>query len=142
MLEQQPTSYGTAWLQGRVVKQPAVQEICINRSQNEPSAREQFSQVRVTRIGKIRHVVIAMYDQYQGKRPRPFRIPYPCIQRQLVDVESPIFLACPALPALEILEKIRRIQCSRSQRNARGVFRPPNIVPYSIKKLLHVIRST
>src|SRR5580692_12890062 len=107
MLEQHPAANGL--LLGWIVEESAVQEIFIDGSEDDAAAREQLAEVFISWIGESRHVVISMDDKSEWKRAGAIGIPHARIQRKLVDIEAPIFLARPALPAVEILEEIGRV---------------------------------
>src|SRR5450631_3908981 len=120
MLQQHPTP--RRLLLGRVVKEPAVEEVLVNGCQYESAAGEQFTQVRVPGIGEIRHVVVPMNDQHQGKWPGTFGVPDPGIERQLIDIKAPVLLSRPSLPAVEILEEERGIHGTSFDSDRRPIF--------------------
>ena len=138
MLEEHPAANGLLFV--RVVKQTAIQKIFIDGGEDDAAAGEQFAEVGISGIGKIRHVVIAMHDQSERKWAWTFGIPDARIQRELVDIEAPIFLARPALPSIEVLEEVGRVHGMSLDRDAGTIFRAADVVANAIEKFQYVER--
>ena len=107
VLEQHPSADGLLF--GRIVKQAAVEEIFVNRSQNEAAACEQFAEVLIAGIGEVGHVVVAVNDEREREGSGAIGIPDAGVERQFVHAETPVAFPKIGFPSGEILEEGRGV---------------------------------
>src|SRR5580658_3378017 len=139
MLQQHPAADGLFLFRRN---DPSVEEIFIDGGEDEASAGEQLTEVFVTWIGEIGHVVIAVDDQSEGKRSVAFRVPDAGVERHFVEAEAPISPPEFLLPTLEILKKQRSVNCFGLYRHRFAVFGAPNVGAVSIKDGQNLVRTS
>ena len=107
MFEQHPSADGLLF--GRIVEQSAVEEVFVNRSQNEAAACEQFAEILIAGVGEVGHVVVAVNDQGEGEGSGAIGIPDAGIERELVHAETPVSFPKIGFPAGEVLKEGRGV---------------------------------
>src|SRR6478735_9270984 len=85
MLEQKPAAAVV------LAAQVAVDEVLVDRYEDEPARREMLAEVAVPRVREVLHVVVAVHDQHERKWPVALRVPHATVDRELLEVESPVF---------------------------------------------------
>src|SRR5438552_13306001 len=94
VLEQQPSTRVVFFLESHIwsaedIAEGAIQKILVNGNENDSAAGHQLAEISIARIRKIFHIVIAVDNQCQRKRPGAIRIPDASLHRKLLGIESP-----------------------------------------------------
>ncbi len=76
VLEQQPGASVA------LAAQAAVDEILIDRHEDESARRQQLAQVAVARVGVVERVVVAVDDEHEREGPVAVRIPHAAVDRR------------------------------------------------------------
>ena len=116
-----------------------VEKVLVDGGENDAAAGEQFPEIGIAGVGELCHLVIMVDDQRQWEGVRAIGIPDASIQRELVHVEAPVFLARPTLPTFEVLKKVGGIDGAGFDSHARTVLGAANIVSDAVEEREHAI---
>jgi hypothetical protein len=65
VLEQQPAAAVV------LTAQVAVDEVLVDRHENESARRQQLPEIAVSGVREVLHVVVAVHDEHERERPSP-----------------------------------------------------------------------
>ena len=114
---------------------PPINEIHVQRCQNETSAGQMATQVLVTGIGKVLHVVVPVGHENDRVATRAVRVPDPGVEREGIRLESPVVI--PAFCTTPQAHHLRGIDRIRGEGYGVPVFSPVFVLPTPVEERLH-----
>ena len=133
VLEQEPAA--------SVVLSPdsAVDEVLVDTREDVSPACQEISEVIVSGIREVAHVVVSVHHEHQGEGAVPVGIPHPGVEGHLLRREAPVIVAF--VRGATQVHECRSIHRRRDDRYGIPVLGPPEVCPAAVVEGEHGVGS-